>query len=68
MLVVAPSAGAEWTNQWHRRGPEGDIAHQIGVDQVSLRPLPASTRAALAGSGADHAGRPEGIEEFDGFE
>jgi len=39
LLATATAAGAESTNQWYLRGPEGGYAPQVAIDPVSSRPL-----------------------------
>ena len=34
-ILTAASAGAESTNQWYPRGPEGGAAHAVAIDQTS---------------------------------
>jgi hypothetical protein len=39
LLATAAAAGAEPTNQWYLRGPEGGAAFVVGIDPVSHAPL-----------------------------
>jgi len=38
-LVVANVAIGQTVDQWYLRGPNGGYAYQVGIDQVSLKPL-----------------------------